>query len=125
VYDGLCPLCRREIGLTGDREAVRNAALRPALSGHAEPRATRPHDRCRLAEAERTGPFDFADRRFPGVIREQAAAMGADRAAWEVPPVDTLFVQCKISGTALLAARLSAHFDIRAKVAAHLAGWSG
>ena len=59
------------------------------------------------------------------MIREQAAAVGTDRAAWHIPPVDTLFVQRKISGIALLAARLGAHVDIRAKVAAHLTGWSG
>ena len=57
-------------------------------------------------------------RRFLGVIREQAASLAADRATWHIPPADKLFVQRKISGTALLAARLRAHVDIRAKVAA-------
>ena len=36
------------------------------------------------------------------------------KAAWHIPPTDLLFVQRKISGTALLAARLEARVDIRA-----------
>ena len=39
--------------------------------------------------------------------------MAADRATWHIPPVDTLFVQRKISGTALLVARLKARVDVR------------
>ena len=42
--------------------------------------------------------------------------------AWHLPSVDTLFVQRKISGTALLAARLKARVDVRAMVAARVAG---
>ena len=111
-------------GLAGDREAVRTAALDagfigPALVIRHRTQLDRMIDVV-LAEVERAGPFDFADRRFLGVIREQAAAMGADRAAWHIPPADTLFVQRKISGTALLAARLGAHVDIRATVSAHM-----
>ena len=114
-------------GLSGDREAVRTAALKAGFIGPAL--VTRHRKQLDhmidvvLTEAERSGPFDFADRRFLGVIREQAATLGKDRAAWHIPPADTLFVQRKISGTALLAARLGAHVDIRAKVAAHLAEW--
>ncbi len=112
-------------GLSGDREAVRTAALEagfigPALVTRHRTQLDRMIDVV-LAEAERAGPFDFADRRFLGEIREQVATLGMDRAAWHIPPADTLFVQRKISGTALLAARLGAHVDIRAKVAAHLA----
>lgn len=116
-------------GLAGDREGVRTAALEAGFIGPALVMRHRTQlDRIIdvvLAELERSGPFDFADRSFLGVIREQAASMGMDRAAWHIPPADTLFVQRKISGTALLAARLGAHVDIRAKVAAHLAEWSG
>ena len=116
-------------GLAGDRDAVRTAALEAGFIGPALVMRHRAQIDGMidviLAEAERAGPFDFADRRFLGVIREQAAAVGTDRAAWHIPPVDTLFVQRKISGIALLAARLGAHVDIRAKVAAHLTGWSG
>ena len=116
-------------GLAGDREGVRTAALEAGFIGPALVMRHRTQlDRIIdvvLAELERSGPFDFADRSFLGVIREQVATLGMDRAAWHIPPADTLFVQRKISGTALLAARLGAHVDIRAKLAAHLAEWSG
>lgn len=111
-------------GLAGDREGVRTAALEAGFIG---PTLVMRHrtqlDRIIdvvLTELERSPPFDFADRRFLGVIREQAASVGSDRAAWHIPPADTLFVQRKISGMALLAARLGAHVDIRAKVAVHM-----
>jgi hypothetical protein len=61
----------------------------------------------------RPGPFDFGDRAFVPVVREEARAMIADKATWHVPDVETLFVQRKVSGTALLAARLKARVDIR------------
>ncbi len=47
-------------------------------------------------------------------------AVPSDSAAWHVPPAAILFVQRKISGTALLAARLRAEVDVRALVAAQL-----
>jgi len=54
-------------------------------------------------------------------LREEATTIAADRATWHLPPVDTLFVQRKVSGTALLCARLGARVDIRAATARHLA----
>jgi hypothetical protein len=50
--------------------------------------------------------------------------MAADRSTWHIPPVETLFVQRKISGTALLAARLAARVDVRELVRPYLAGGS-
>jgi hypothetical protein len=41
----------------------------------------------------------------------------ADRSAWHIPPADTLFIQRKISGTALLAVRMKAQLPLRAMVA--------
>ena len=67
-----------------------------------------------LGEMHRPGPFDFGDRRFVGALREHGTAIAADKAAWHIPPADILFVQRKISGTALLAARLEARVDVRA-----------
>ena len=111
-------------GLAGDREAVKRAALAAGFLGAA---AVRRHsdliDRMIaliVDETSRGGPFDFADRRFLAVVRDQAASMAGDRQTWHVPPTDTLFVQRKISGTALLAARLRARVDVRPMVAAHL-----
>ena len=113
-------------GLAGDRAAVRIAAVEAGFVGEA---AVRRHgeliDRMIhliVTETSREGPFDFSDRRFLQIVREQAASVAADREAWHIPPTDTLFVQRKISGIALLAARLRARVDVRAKVAAHLGG---
>jgi hypothetical protein len=69
-----------------------------------------------LTEMHRPGPFDFSDRRFVGTLRDEGAAIAGDKAAWHIPPTDLLFVQRKISGTALLAARLEARVDVRALV---------
>jgi predicted unusual protein kinase regulating ubiquinone biosynthesis (AarF/ABC1/UbiB family) len=108
-------------GLDDDRTAVREAALAAGFVG--EGAVQRHGDRIDamidliLAELHRPGPFDFADRGFLQVVREQGMAVAADRAAWHLPPADTLFVQRKISGTALLAARLEAKVDVRAVVA--------
>jgi hypothetical protein len=53
-----------------------------------------------------------------GTLREEAVAVAADRDSWHIPPIDTLFAQRKISGTALLAARLKARVDVRAMIVA-------
>jgi hypothetical protein len=54
-------------------------------------------------------------------LRDVAKALLADRATWHVPDVETLFVQRKVSGTALLAARLKARVDVRGLAAATIA----
>ncbi|GHH07785.1 ubiquinol-cytochrome c reductase [Sphingomonas glacialis] len=114
-----------EAGFSGDRAAVRDAALGAGFLGDA---AVARHgalvDRMIdviLVELKRAGPFDFGDRGFVGVLRDQGMAMAADRDTWHVPPIDTLFVQRKISGTALLAARLKARVDVNAMVVKALA----
>ena len=66
-----------------------------------------------ITEMHRPGPFDFSDRRFVGTLRDEGTAIASDKAAWHIPPTDLLFVQRKISGTALLAARLKARIDVR------------
>ena len=48
--------------------------------------------------------------------------MVADRDTWHVPHVETLFVQRKISGTALLCARLKARVDVRGLAATAIGG---
>lgn len=116
-------------GLAGDRDAVRSAALD---AGFMSPAAVERHgplvDKMIdvvLAETTREGAFDFADRRFLAVIREQAMSAASDREIWHIPPTDTLFLQRKISGMALLAARLGARVDLRALVAAHVGAEAG
>lgn len=61
----------------------------------------------------RPGPSAFGDRAFVSALRDPGLEIIADWAAWHIPPSDILFVQRKISGTALLAARLRARVDIR------------
>jgi predicted unusual protein kinase regulating ubiquinone biosynthesis (AarF/ABC1/UbiB family) len=59
------------------------------------------------------GLFDFADRSFIDHLRGHAESIAADRNAWHVPPAETLFIQRKISGTALLAVRMQARVPLR------------
>jgi predicted unusual protein kinase regulating ubiquinone biosynthesis (AarF/ABC1/UbiB family) len=110
-------------GLDGDRDAVRAAALAAGFLGEATIARHRPMvDRMIdviIGELNRPGPFDFGDRAFVGVLRDQGIEIAEDRAAWHIPPIATLFAQRKISGTALLAARLKAKVDVRSMVAAY------
>jgi predicted unusual protein kinase regulating ubiquinone biosynthesis (AarF/ABC1/UbiB family) len=107
-------------GLAGQRDAVRDAAVQAGFLGEAavvghQPQIDRMIDVI-LAEMNRTGPFDFGDRSFVSVLRGEGAAIARDRSTWHIPSADMLFVQRKISGTALLAARLKARVDVRAMV---------
>ena len=103
--------------LAGDKAAVRTAAVDSGFLGAA---AVSRHGRrvddmieVILGELHRPGPFDFGERGFVSGLRDPGLEIAADTAAWHVPPADMLFVQRKISGTALLAARLKARVDVR------------
>lgn len=74
-----------------------------------------------LEVLDRPGPFDFGDRAFVLTLREQGMAIAADKTSWHLPPAALLFVQRKVSGTALLAARLKARVDLKALVQRYLA----
>ena len=113
-------------GLAQDRAQVREAAL---ASGFVGPGVAQNHSAAMdrmidiiVTEMNRPGPFDFGDRAFVGTLRYEGMAMASDKATWHIPPVDTLFVQRKISGTALLAARLKARVDVRKLVRPHVEG---
>ena len=116
-------------GLSGDRDAVREAARAAGFLGEAAVARHRPLvDRMIdivVTEMSRPGPFDFGDRGFVEVLREQGMEMAADRSTWHIPPVETLFVQRKVSGTALLAARLEARVDVRKLVRPYLQEGAG
>ena len=111
-----------EAGLSRDLGTVRQVAVETGFLGADAAAAHQPAvDRIIAAidaALNRPGPFDFGDRAFVPVVREEAKAMIADRATWHVPHVETLFVQRKVSGTALLAARLKARVDVRGLAAA-------
>ena len=106
--------------LAGDRDGVRESAVAAGFLGASAvarhgPSIDRMIDVI-LGELNRPGPFDFGDRRFVAALREEGMQIAADKASWHVPPADILFVQRKVSGTALLAARLKARVDVRSMV---------
>lgn len=109
---------------SADPAAIRGAALGAGFLGEA---AAARHgelvDRMIavvLGELARGDSFDFGDRAFVGTLRDQGIVLARDRETWHVPPADTLFAQRKISGTALLAARLKARVPVRAMVERYL-----
>ena len=113
-------------GLAQDRQQVREAAL---ASGFVGPGVVQNHSAALdrmidiiVTEMNRPGPFDFGDRAFVATLRSEGMAMASDSSTWHIPPVDTLFVQRKISGTALLAARLRARVDVRTIVRPYVKG---
>lgn len=108
----------------GDRDGAREAALAAGFVGSGAVTYHRAGiDRMIdvvIGEMARPEAFDFGDRSFVAVLRDQGMDVAADQAAWHIPPADLLFVQRKISGTALLAARLKARVDVRAMLDSYL-----
>ena len=66
-----------------------------------------------MGEMREDAPFDFGDRAFIPLLRDEGWAIAQDKETWAFPPIETLFVQRKVSGTALLGARLKAKVNIR------------
>ena len=116
--DGYRELLRAAMG--GDRARVRDAALAAGFLGPAvvarRQAALNGMIDVILGELNRPGPFDFGQRGFVATLRDQGMEIAADPAAWHLPPTGVLFAQRKISGTALLAAKLGARVDVRALV---------
>ena len=108
-------------GLAEDRQALRDALI---AIGFVTPAILQRHGRAidhmievLLGHLGKPGLFDFADRSFVEQVRGQAEVIAADRAAWHIPPANTLFVQRKVSGTAMLAVRMQARLPLRDMVA--------
>jgi len=104
-------------GLSGKREAVLNSAIEagfmaPIVAEKYPDRVNRMIDII-LGEMSEDAPFDFGDRAFVPLLREEGMAIAKDKETWTLPPVETLFVQRKVSGTALLGARLKAKINVR------------
>ena len=106
-----------QAGLDADRPALIEAAVQAGFFSRAvvnrHPRRLHAMMDIILGELHQPGPFDFGERSFVEALREQGMEVAADKASWHLPPVDVLFAQRKISGTALLAARLKARVDVR------------
>ena len=112
-------------GLTGDRDGLRAALIdvgfvSPALVARHGAALDAMIDTI-IAHVLRPGLFDFADRSFVARLREQATPVVADTASWHLPPVETMFVQRKVSGTALLAVRMQARLSLVDMVAGMVA----
>lgn len=114
-----------DAGLAGDRDRIRETAVAAGFLGAeavASHRAAVDRIIAVIDETiNRAATFDFADRAFVPVIREEAKALVEDRGTWHIPDVETLFVQRKVSGTALLAARMKARVDVRGLAASAVA----
>jgi len=75
-----------------------------------------------INEMREDAPFDFGDRAFIPLLREEGYAIAQDKDTWAFPPIETLFVQRKVSGIALLGARLQAKANLRRITEEVLAG---
>ena len=111
-------------GLGEDRDALREALI---AIGFVAPQTLERHGpgidamiEVLLRHLGKPGLFDFADRSFVAEVRSHAETIAADRAAWHIPPAETLFVQRKVSGTAMLAVRMESRLPLRDMVAAAL-----
>ena len=106
-----------EAGLNRDAEGVLDATLEAEFIA---PHAAKMHRQridtmidVIISEMAKDAPFDFGNRSFVPVLRDEGMAIAEDRETWYVPPAETLFIQRKISGTAMLGARLKAQVNIR------------
>jgi predicted unusual protein kinase regulating ubiquinone biosynthesis (AarF/ABC1/UbiB family) len=104
-------------GLSGDRAGLREAALAAGIIGpdalNFQREAIDEITDILVGEMIRPGLFDFGDRSFVAALRAKGMDVASDQRAWHVPPPALLFAQRKISGTALLAARLKARVNVR------------
>jgi predicted unusual protein kinase regulating ubiquinone biosynthesis (AarF/ABC1/UbiB family) len=107
-------------GLSGHRDGLRDAAVAAGIIGsdalnfHRE--AIDQMIDILVGEMIRPGPFDFGDRSFVAALRAKGMDVASDQRAWHIPSAALLFTQRKISGTALLAARLKARVDVHSLV---------
>jgi len=104
-------------GLQGNRDEVRQATIdagfmMPIVAEKHPERVNKMIDIV-INEMREDAPFDFGDRAFIPLLREEGYQIAQDKETWAFPPIETLFVQRKVSGTALLGARLKAKVNIR------------
>lgn len=106
-----------QAGLNGNREEVLAATIEsgfmmPIVAEKHPERVNRMIDIV-INEMREDKPFDFGDRAFVPLLREEGMEIAKDKDTWAFPPIETLFVQRKVSGTALLGARLKVKVNIR------------
>lgn len=115
-----------DAGLRGNAEQVLAATIEagfmmPIVAEKHPERVNRMIDIV-MGEMREDAPFDFGDRAFIPLLRDEGFAIAQDKDTWAFPPIETLFVQRKVSGTALLGARLKAKVNIRRITEEVLAG---
>jgi predicted unusual protein kinase regulating ubiquinone biosynthesis (AarF/ABC1/UbiB family) len=106
-------------GMARDRDAVLAALeglgfVRPGL---AERHRAALLDMAAIGFDALDGPLDFASDDLPDRMRKRGMEIGTERELWHIPPPETLFLQRKIGGLYLLAARLGARVDFPALLA--------
>ncbi|MCU4654035.1 AarF/ABC1/UbiB kinase family protein [Roseibacterium sp. SDUM158016] len=121
VAEGHMALLRA--GMARDREAVLAALealgfVRPGLS---ERHRTAILEMGEMGFAALDGPLDFATADLPERMRRRGMEIGSERELWHIPPAETLFLQRKIGGLYLLAARIGARVDFPALLAPYAA----
>ncbi len=57
-------------------------------------------------------PFDFTSNEMTMELRDEGMAFAKERTFWQIPPVDTLFIQRKIGGVFLIGSRLKANTNV-------------
>jgi hypothetical protein len=94
-------------GVARDREAVLAALedLSFVRTGLAERHRTALLDMAEMGFDALAGPLDFAASDLPDRMRRRGMEIGGERELWHIPPAETLFLQRKIGGLYLMAAR--------------------
>ncbi len=104
-------------GLEGNRDEVRQATIEAGfmmpIVAEKHPDSVNTMIDIVIDQMREDKPFNFADRGFVYLLREEGFAIAQDKETWAFPPIETLFVQRKVSGMALLGTRLKAQVNIR------------
>lgn len=113
-------------GLSGDDEGLLAAMAAIGILPSQAPPAMRDTilamARDGFAPLRMEGPFDFGAGGLASNLKDQSASLIAAREHFTAPPPDILFIQRKIAGMYLLAARLKARVDVAALVRPYTAG---
>jgi predicted unusual protein kinase regulating ubiquinone biosynthesis (AarF/ABC1/UbiB family) len=111
-------------GLSGDREAARQAMLDMRFFTKDTPAhyqsAVIDMLELSLHPLRKDAPFDFGSTDIALRLRDGGMAIGQERSFWHIPPMDTLFLQRKFGGVYMLASRLKARVNVHALMMPYL-----
>ena len=104
--------------LSGDEQASFDAAMDMGFIANDMPEKYRSSILEMLEMAmeplQHEGVFNFGNNDIAMRLRDKGMDMAMDREMWHLPPVETIFIQRKLSGIYMLASRLNAKVDVRA-----------